>query len=279
MIPIPEAEALVASVWHRSRDGFVAEADVVASRSWEGADPASMQAMEEYFWGSARRFAMLISVLSGHLSDGASVLDAGAGHGVLAGGFKAAGFNSHASDLHDGLAIFSSMGIPYQRWHLEAQDAPFPDSAFDAVVLSQTIEHFTYSPLHPLREILRITRPGGLILIDAPNIACFRNVWRLMRGKSIHWNYKLHYLEQEPDMENGIPYYDRHNHECSMQDLMDIADFFGLEVVQAGYYSSYNERKRGHMAVLASRLRDCVKPWRKGVYALYRVPMQHGAVG
>ncbi|MDX8412329.1 MAG: class I SAM-dependent methyltransferase [Mariprofundaceae bacterium] len=279
MISIPEAEVLVASVWRKSREGFVAEADVAASRSWEGADQASLEAMEEYFWGSSHRFAMLISVLSGHLSGGASVLDAGAGHGILAGGLKAAGFDSRATDLHNGLAIFSSLQIPYQRWHLEAQPAPFPDNSFDAVVLSQTIEHFTYSPLHPLREILRITKPGGMILIDAPNIACFRNVWRLMRGKSILWSYKRNYLEQAPDIENGVPYYDRHNHECSMQDLMDIADFFDLEVEQAGYYSSYNEKKRGHLAVLASRLRDCVRLWRKGVYALYRVPMERGVVG
>jgi SAM-dependent methyltransferase len=262
---------LVVSVWRQFKEGFVADSDVAASRSWEGADTASLEAMEEYFWGSAHRFAMLISVLSGHLSDGASVLDAGAGHGILAGGFKAAGFNSHASDLHDGLAIFSTLEIPYRRWHLEAQPAPFPDHTFDAVVLSQTIEHFTYSPLHPLREILRITKPGGMILIDAPNIACFRNIWRLFRGKSIHWSYKRHYLEQAPELENGIPYYDRHNHECSMQDLMDVADFFGLEIVQAAYYSSYNERKRGRLSVLASRLRDCVRPWRKGVYALCTV--------
>lgn len=270
---ISRDEKLVESVWQRISPCFAGQQGASErSRSWENSDPDSFNALDEYFWGSSYRFALLVSILRQKLPKGAKVLDAGSGHGILAAALQATGFDASASDLHGGLPVFDHLKIPYSTWHLEAEPAPYQDRAFDAVVLSQTIEHFTYSPLRPLREIVRIVKPGGFILIDAPNVSSFRNISKLIRGKTLHWNLKKHYLEQEPEVRNGVPYYDRHNHEYSMQDLRDIAEFFGLELELARYYSSYNRRKRGMIAVLASRIRDSIQPWRKSILGLFRVP-------
>jgi SAM-dependent methyltransferase len=270
---ISKDEKLVESVWQRIGPCFADHRGTSkGSRSWENTDPASFEALDEYFRGSSYRFALLVSILRQKLPRGAKVLDAGSGHGILAAALQAAGFSAYASDLHEGLPVFDHLQIPYSTWHLEAEPAPYRDRTFDAVVLSQTIEHFTYSPLQPLREIIRIVKPGGFILIDAPNISSFRNISRLIRGKTLHWDLKKHYLEQKPEVRNGIPYYDRHNREYSMQDLRDIAGFFGLELEMARYYSSYNRHKRGMIAVLASRIRDGIRPWRKSILGLFRVP-------
>lgn len=268
------SESWVSDIWLRLRPGFQQGGTRVrkAAHAWEASDEASLQALEEYFWGSVNRFARLTSSLMHHLPPQACVLDAGAGHGLLAACLKEAGFETHACDIHEGLPIFSKLGIPYRFWHLEGQSAPYSDEYFDAVVLSQTIEHFTYSPRRPLEEILRITRKGGIILIDAPNVSSFRNLWRLMRGRTLFWNFRKHYLEQDPSYFNGIPYYDRHNHEYCRQDLNDIADFFGLTLLEFCYYSSYNAKKRSRAAIVASKLRDAVPHWRKSLYAIYRKP-------
>jgi len=269
---ITEAEKLVYNVWGRCKKHFLKNIPSERSHSWEQADEASLHALDEYFHGSAYRFSMLLSLAKKYLPAGAKILDAGAGHGVLALALKDTGFDATASDLHKGLAIFDAENIPYHEWHLEAQKAPFPDNSFDAVILSQTIEHFTFSPLHPLKEINRILRPGGLMIIDAPNISCFHNISRLLRGKSLHWDFKKHYLEQAPEEVAGIPYYDRHNHEYSREDLQAIADFFSLKVEEITYYSSYNRKKHGLLALFISQIRDSIKRWRKGIYAVYRLP-------
>jgi len=215
---------------------------------------------------------MLLQLMQKYLNAPAKILDAGAGHGILAITLKDIGFEAVASDLHHGLAIFESENIPYYHWHLEGEAAPFPDNSFDAIILSQTIEHFTFSPAQPLSEMIRIIRPGGILIIDAPNISNFRSVSRLIRGKSIHWNFKRNYLEQQPEFFNNIPYYDRHNHEYSKGDLEDIADFFNLHIEEIAYYSSCNEKKRGAIAVFVSKIRDVIRHWRKGIYAVYRLP-------
>lgn len=269
-----QARQSVAGLWQDIRPYYAGRSGAMraAAHAWEDGSKASLAALEEYFWGSASRFALLVCALNRHLPHGASILDAGAGHGLLAACLKQADFAAYACDIHDGLPVFDALGIPYRRWHLEADPAPYEPAEFDAVVLSQTIEHFTYSPKEPLKEILRITKPGGIVLIDAPNIAAFRNVWRLLRGKSLHWNLRQHYLEQEPVYAHGIPYYDRHNHEYCMQDMHDIAAFFNLELIEARYYSSYNEHKRGRLTTALSRLRDSLPHWRKSLYAIFQRP-------
>jgi len=271
-VNIREAEKLVLTAWEESKKYFFQNNPSERVHSWEQADEQSLRDMDEYFQGSSYRFAMLIAKLNEYTAKGAKVIDAGAGHGVLALALKSAGYNAYASDIHKGLAVFEAESIPYFQWHLEGESAPFEDDTFDAVILSQTIEHFTYSPLHPLKEIVRIVRPGGIIIVDAPNISCFRNISRLIRGKSIHWDFQKHYLEQKPELFEGIPYFDRHNHEYAREDLQAIGNYFGLATEEVTYYSSYNRQKRGFAAILISKIRDSIKRWRKGIYAVYRLP-------
>lgn len=243
-----------------------------------------VEEVEEYFWGSCLRFSFLAHITSKHLCHGSRILDAGAGYGLLAAILKATGFKAFACDIFNRHEIAERLSIPYSYWHMEAHPAPYDSGYFDGVILSQTIEHFTYSPRYALSEMIRITRSGGILVIDAPNISSFRNVWRLLRGKTIHWSFAKHYLDQEPRIVGGVPYYDRHNHEYAREDFADIAKFFGLGLLEVRYYSSHNIWKRGWVAFVVSKMRDWVKPrWRKNICGVFRIPeradKQEGARG
>ncbi len=61
-----------------------------------------------------------------------------------------------------------------------AEELPFPDGAFD-VALAQLVVHFMADPVAGLREMARVTRPGGVV------VAC---VWDLAGGRaplSLFW--------------------------------------------------------------------------------------------
>jgi SAM-dependent methyltransferase len=264
-----QAKQAVVEAWDTMRPLL---ADAVAhDEAWVRRYMPSLDDIDNYFHGSIDRFALLLQAITAQLPPGSRVLDAGAGYGFQPIAFRQAGFEAHASDIYETLPIYAPLEVHYRRWHLEADPAPYANDSFDAVVLAQTIEHFTYSPRHALEEIVRITRPGGLILIDAPNISSFHNISRLIRGKTIMWNMKAHYLEQEPLVTHGIPYYDRHNHELCRQDMRDIAEYFGLDMLACRFYSPHN-KKRGRLAIAVSRIRDLAPLWRKGIYAMMRVP-------
>ena len=52
----------------------------------------------------------------------------------------------------------------------DGQALPFRDGTFDAVVATEVIEHVRY-PYRLLREIRRVLRPGGHVLLSTPNVA------------------------------------------------------------------------------------------------------------
>lgn len=84
-------------------------------------------------------------------------------------------------------------------------DFPLPDNTFDVVIAMMVVEHL-FDPFHSFQEICRITRPGGRIFINVPNIGSFRCRLQLLRGQmpvtsSVDWFEKrewdgnhLHYF-------------------------------------------------------------------------------------
>ncbi len=77
-----------------------------------------------------------------------------------------------------------------------AEDLPFPDDAFD-IALAQLVVHFMDDPVAGLREMARVTRPGGVVA------AC---VWDHAGDSgplSLFWNV-VHDLDQDAPGEAGL---------------------------------------------------------------------------
>jgi 2-polyprenyl-3-methyl-5-hydroxy-6-metoxy-1,4-benzoquinol methylase len=58
---------------------------------------------------------------------------------------------------------------------------PFPDKMFDSVIAAEIIEH-VYDTDKFLMEIARVLKPGGILVLSTPNIACLSNRLRLLIG-------------------------------------------------------------------------------------------------
>ena len=61
-------------------------------------------------------------------------------------------------------------------------DFPLADNSFEVVIAMMVVEHL-FDPFHSFHEILRITRPGGRIFINVPNVGSFRCRLQLLRGR------------------------------------------------------------------------------------------------
>ena len=96
-----------------------------------------------------------------------------------------------ALDLPDTLALPSVMAAAAELGitlhcndNLERISAlqVFPENHFDLVLFTEVVEHITFNPVAMWREIHRVTRPGGRIVVTTPNYYALRGrFWSVRR--------------------------------------------------------------------------------------------------
>ncbi len=95
-------------------------------------------------------------------------LDLPSGEGANFAGIASAGFRPVAADVEPRAAAEGSAAVPAVKadWYAPL---PFADGSFDAVLCSEGIEHHA-AQTEFLRELARVLRPGGTLLLTTPNI-------------------------------------------------------------------------------------------------------------
>ena len=243
-------------------------AQAVALRDAGRLFPRGNPALEDVFKGSVDRFCDIAWALR----DARRVLDVGAGHGMLLSLLVELGHDCHALDVVDQPAVYPEIykkGIVFQQCNVEVDAIPYPDASFDAVVCCQVLEHFTHSHLPAMKEILRVLRPGGVVEVDVPNVASFRNRSRLLRGKHITYEYDEHYLHAEPVLYKGLSFYPkRHNREFTRSELALLLTQAGFLNVDVRFLKSRRYRE-GFECVqsIGTALKDLVPSLRKSLIA------------
>ena len=145
------------------------------------------------------------------------LLDVGCGGGRLLNRMKKRGWQVEGTDFDEQAAqrVASRYGI---RTHVgDLPQCALPDDSFDAIVMSQAIEHL-YDPKATLRECLRILKPGGLLVMTTPNAHSigateFGASWR-------GW--------EAP----------RHLHLFTVESLRNLTQQAGFEIAEATTYSA-----------------------------------------
>jgi SAM-dependent methyltransferase len=103
-------------------------------------------------------------LMTNRLSEGAAVLDVGVGLGRILG--PLAQYRRFGIDISlDYLVRARAQGIEVA--FARAEDMPYPDGVFDAVVCCDVLEHVLEFD-HVVRQILRVLRPGGWLFVRVP---------------------------------------------------------------------------------------------------------------
>jgi SAM-dependent methyltransferase len=234
-------------------------------------DPANAE-LEDLFRGSIDRFCEIAE----RLRSCRRVLDVGAGHGMLLALLHELGHECHAVDFDNQSerypAVYRERRIPFQPCNVEVDPLPFEDNSLDAVVCCQVLEHFTHSHLHAVSEMHRVLRRGGVIEIDVPNVASFRNRSRMLRGKNITYDYREHYLFAKPVFYKGYSFYPlRHNREFTRAELRLLLELCGFQEIDVRYLKSRRHREGfERLLSLGTAIRDAVPGLRKSLIAFAR---------
>jgi 2-polyprenyl-3-methyl-5-hydroxy-6-metoxy-1,4-benzoquinol methylase len=116
------------------------------------------------------------------LPKGSTVLDAPCGGGSLAASLREAGYDAHGVDI--GGAGAALLGAAYHDADLNGR-LPFGDALFDVVLSIEGIEHLE-DRYRYLRELHRVLRPGGTLILTTPNIVSVRSRVRFFGSGFYH---------------------------------------------------------------------------------------------
>lgn len=128
--------------------------------------------------------------------------------------------------------------------NIEQDKFPLKDNFFDLVLCTEVLEHLPHSPASALKEMYRVARPGGLLLVTTPNIAHLINRIKLLLGKNV--SYPLSHILEEDNI------YHRHNREYTLPELAALCEHAGWKLASqgdplqgyAGYFISYTPNRK-----------------------------------
>jgi len=127
---------------------------------------------DEYREFHARRHKTLLSLLSKHVSKKLErCLDIGGGGDIADAASEIKeefAAEVHGIDLDSDVERGRDKGVLSRRCNVDTEALPYEDEFFELVLFASVIEHL-YNPRHVVEEIARVLRPGGLLLVEAPN--------------------------------------------------------------------------------------------------------------
>ena len=122
------------------------------------------------------------------------VLEVGCGTGRISKMIAECGCRLTVNDISPRLTAAVSAKIGCAGIPGDCLQLPLADSSFDAVISSECIEH-TQAPYDAVREMYRVLRPGGPLVLTTPNKLWYPILWlserfgvRKFRGIE-HWTW------------------------------------------------------------------------------------------
>jgi SAM-dependent methyltransferase len=191
------------------------------------------------------------------LQRGERLLDLGSGGGrhafqAMRLGARVTALDYSAADLKDVTATAGAMlagnEVTWDHWaggvNADALDLPFPDGAFDRVIVSEVLEHI-WDDERALVEIARVLRPGGRVAATVPTRWPERVSWAL------NWRYhdtpgghvriyRQHELEQKIE-KAGFFYRGSHHAHALHSPYWWLKCAYGLENTEATPVKKYHD--------------------------------------
>jgi SAM-dependent methyltransferase len=230
----------------------------------------AIQEMLEYFSGNpwfvndywpenAPRVKRLLGDLQRAVPAPASVFEPGCGNGFISFLAGRLGYQVTATDgwqPADREDLFRRADVHCFKSNLNDL-VPWPflsDESFDVVLFGEVFEHLLNQPLGILREIHRVLRPGGTLLLTTPNPSTLGNAIRVLLDHHSLWGTQD--FACTPKIQHGeiIDNGDIHYREYRSAELRQFLALSGFQVDFSGYVGTGSPTHAPVLKRLAKRM-------------------------
>ena len=172
--------------------------DVATFRGWEYARQGDYHRNIDPNWSYTPTYLQKLAYVDAFvetLPPDAAIVDVGCGEGVLVEKYAAQGRHITGIDLN-----YES------RWvrRGDVRCLPFADESVDALFFLDALEHLDY--VHQpkaLKEMRRVLRPGGRLLLSVPNLAHLNSRFRMFfKGALDRTDTETNHIGERPIWEN-----------------------------------------------------------------------------
>jgi methionine biosynthesis protein MetW len=163
------------------------------------------------------------------LDKGDRLLDIGCGDGILGYFAKNKYKDVYGLDISEtALKIAKKKGLITKKTNFNAGKIPFGNDYFDAITCLDVIEH-VFEPIELIKEIHRVLKEKGSLVISTPNIRYFPHLFSLaIKGKF-------------PKTSNDKEHYDGgHLHYFTFNDVEELLVSYGFKIV--GKYGIFGRK-------------------------------------
>jgi SAM-dependent methyltransferase len=132
--------------------------------------------MSEWFHRYAqnhhRRLAYDIDYVRRYVQREGRILECGAIPLLLTGALQMIGYSVHGVDIAPErfAKAIVSLNLMVSKVNIETERLPFSDGEFDAIIFNELFEHLRINPIFTMKEVYRVTKPSGTLLLSTPNL-------------------------------------------------------------------------------------------------------------
>lgn len=188
---------------------------------------------KDAYLGHKLRYREELELISRNLKSG-KILDIGASPYHISFCLKKLGYDVWSIDVNPKIlkGFQERNKLKVRKSNIEIEKLPFRDEEFDMVVFTEIFEHLAVNPIAALREINRVLKPGGIILLSTPNLYSLHKIIMFMFGKS--FNDAL--TEFKKIESTG---YMGHIREYSNSEIKNILKYCNFKI-ESTYFKKYN---------------------------------------
>jgi 2-polyprenyl-3-methyl-5-hydroxy-6-metoxy-1,4-benzoquinol methylase len=127
---------------------------------------------QNYAHSHKRRLAFDFDQVKKRMPQDSSLIEFGSIPPILTSALSRFGFKIVGIDIAPERfeSCISSQGLNIMKVDIEVQELPFAADSFDGAIFNELFEHLRINPIMTMREVYRVLKPNGMLLLSTPNL-------------------------------------------------------------------------------------------------------------